>query len=600
MQAQRLHHKRKRKMSLQRMDIERRQVILHSIGIGCNSNREIIESHAFAQIVQAYVDALRKHNSILLDQIPLELQDQSGVSKLVGLLRALAGSPIEEVARSMPDFAGCLDYRKSLYQFVEGLYNFWREHHRFMILHSLPGPSSFDRRPYRAFNNTVEQLTHLIRGLYRDVCENITGDHPWVYRQVAAGCNVGFIAVPVESPLPESYARVLKDIPFIRQVWIDPPLIIDPPMNKRTGNFQKIDRNPLLKLDLDSSRFLCYPARVGPLLIFIYFHQRYLELGSSLANLFELATDAQIAAGPDAVFVYGAPSEKMADFGSLPLVFHDDEENRLLAAALPLEDRFAYFGYLKKMVLTLHNIVMMKRGRMPFHGAMSHIEMKNGSGSTLLLIGDTATGKSETLEAFRLQGEDNIRELQIVADDMGSLDIAPDGRVLGYGTEIGAFIRVDDLQQGYAFGQIDRAVIMSPQKINARCVLPVTTMENVLHGYQVDYLLYANNYEQADDEHPIIQRFNSVEEALAVFREGAAMSKGTTTATGLVHSYFANIFGPPLYKDLHDPLAAKIFQAAFDSGAFVGQMRTRLGIAGYESSGPQEAAKAMFKLIGER
>jgi hypothetical protein len=581
------------------MDIERRQVILHSIGIGCTVNREVVDSHAFAQIVQAYVDALRKRSSTLLDQIPLPLQDQSGVSQLVRLLRALACSTIEEVARTVPDFKNCLEYRKPLYQFVEGLYDFWREHHRFMILHSMPGPSSFEHRPYRAFNNTVEQLTHLVRGLYRDVCENITGDHPWVYRQVAAGCNVGLIAVPVETPLPPSYARVLKDIPFIRQVWIDPPLIIDPPMNKRTGSFQKIDRNPLAKLDLDSTRFLCYPARVGPLLIFIYFHQRFLELGSSLANLFELATDEQIAKGPDAVFVYGAPSEKMADFGSLPLVFFDDEENHLLAAALPLEDRFAYFGYLKKMTLTLHNIVMMKRGRMPFHGAMSHVVLRNGVGSSLLLIGDTATGKSESLEAFRLIGEEDIRELRIVADDMGSLDIA-DGRVLGYGTEIGAFIRVDDLQQGYAFGQIDRAVIMSPQKINARCVLPVTTMEDVLHGYPLDFLLYANNFEEVDDEHPIIQQFATVEEALKVFREGAAMSKGTTTATGLVHSYFANIFGPPIYKDLHDPLAAKAFQVAFDSGAFVGQMRTRLGIPGYESKGPQEAAKAMFKLIAGR
>ena len=52
---------------------------------------------------------------------------------------------------------------------------------------------------------------------------------------------------------------------------------------------------------------------------------------------------------------------------------------------------------------------------------------------------------------------------------------------------------------------------------------------------------------------------------------------------------------PPLYKELHDPLSAKVFQAAFDSGAFVGQLRTRLGIPGYETIGPQEAAKAMFK-----
>ena len=40
----------------------------------------------------------------------------------------------------------------------------------------------------------------------------------------------------------------------------------------------------------------------------------------------------------------------------------------------------------------------------------------------------------------------------------------------------------------------------------------------------------------------------SVEWALDIFREGAVMSKGTTTSSGLVHSYFANIFGPPEYK----------------------------------------------------
>jgi hypothetical protein len=587
-------------MSLQRMDIERRQVILHSTGLLCSSASEIAESHAFAQLVQAYVDVLRKHNSPLLDDIRLDLQNQDGVSRMVDLLRALASTSLEEAARDRQELLPCVEGRKGLHGFVEGLYDYWREHHRFMILHSLPGPSSMDRRPYRAFNSTVEQFTHLIRGLYRDVCENVTGDHPRVYRQVAAGANAGLIAVPAAVPLPAAYARVLADIPFIRQVWMDPPLIIDPPINKRTGSFLKIARNPLEDVSLETPQFLCYPAQVGPLVVFIYVHQRFLELGCSLANLFELAGDRQIETGPDAVFVYGAPSERMLDFGALPTVFFDDEENRLLVAAVPLEDRFGYFGYLKKMVLTLHNIVMMKRGRMPFHGAMVHIALKSGSSANVLLIGDTATGKSESLEAFRVLGEDAIRELRVVADDMGSLEVDSEGRLLAYGTEIGAFLRLDDLRQGYAFGQIDRAVIMSPQKINARCVLPVTTLDDVLEGHPVDYLLYANNYEEVDAEHPIIERYASAEEAIKVFREGAAMSKGTTTATGLVHSYFANIFGPPQYKELHEPLAQKIFAAAFQRETFVGQLRTRLGVPGSESQGPEEAAKALLELIAEK
>jgi len=236
---------------------------------------------------------------------------------------------------------------------------------------------------------------------------------------------------------------------------------------------------------------------------------------------------------------------------------------------------------------------------MPYHGAMTRIVLKNGAAANVLLIGDTATGKSESLEALRLLGHDHIRQLRVIADDMGSLEIDVQGRLLGYGTEIGAFIRLDDLQQGYAFGQIDRAIIMSPQKVNARAVLPVTTQEEVLHGYPVDILLYANNYEEVDQVHPLVERFACPEQALRVFREGAAMAKGTTTAKGLVHSYFANIFGPPQYQAVHDELAQKTFEAAFRGGVFVGQIRTRLGIAGYEAKGPEEVAKELFRLIAE-
>jgi hypothetical protein len=377
-------------------------------------------------------------------------------------------------------------------------------------------------------------------------------------------------------------------------------MIIDPPMNKRTGHFQKVAVNPLAGLSLSKDQWLCYPAQVGPLVIFIYFHQSFMALGCALANLFEIAPDDQIAQGPDAVFAYGLPPESMTAFGSLPTVFFDDEHHNLLVGAIPSGDYFGYFGYLKKMVLTLHNIIIMKRSRMPFHGAMVHILLNNGISANVLIIGDTGTGKSETLEALRLLGEEYICELRIIADDMGSLEIrGEDTQILGYGTEVGAFVRLDDLQKGYAFGQIDRTIIMSPQKVNARVVIPVTTLDEVLHGYPVDIMLYANNYEEVDSDHPILEKFETPQEALRVFREGTAMSKGTTTSTGLVHSYFANIFGAVQYRALHDQLADKTFKTAFESGIYVGQMRTRLGIQGYEINGPQEAAKALFTIIAE-
>jgi hypothetical protein len=336
---------------------------------------------------------------------------------------------------------------------------------------------------------------------------------------------------------------------------------------------------------------------VGSLLIMVYFHEKFFELGFSLCNLFELADDAALQSKPDAVYLFGVPQESLRGLAELPTVFYDAAEDGTLVAAIPCQDEFGYFGYLKKMVLTLHNIKMMKLGKLPYHGAMIRLNLKNDQGANVLIFGDTGTGKSETLEAFRTLGEDEIREIVIIADDMGSLAIDPDKKLIGYGTEVGAFVRLDDLKPGYAFGQLDRAIIMSPNMVNARVILPVTTYENVTKGYPVDMVLYANNYEEVDEEHPIIEKFEDPGKALKVFREGAAMSKGTTTSTGLTHTYFANPFGPVQYQALHDEIAKQYFETLFNQNVFVGQLRTRLGIPGWEQKGPEGSARALLELF---
>lgn len=579
--------------------LEGKQLILRTTGIICSTTRELAASEIFERLVEWYIADRLGRNAAVLDGLGVDLTDPAEVARLMALLRALAAVPMDQAVMIVPETTGYLERRKALHMVVEDMYDYWRSFDRFMICGSPPGPDSHDRRPYRTFERTVEQLTHLVRALYRDICESITGEHPRVYRQVCAGCEVGLIAVEGTWPCPDEYADLLCGMPVIRQVLIDPPLILRPPMNRRTGQFMRIEENPLEGVVLPKDEWLCFPAQVGPLMVFVCFHRRFIGLGCSLANLFELATDEQLESAPDAIYMFGVPPETLARYGELPTVFWEDERNGIMVAAVPNEDRFGYFGYIKKMVLTLHNVVMMRRGRMPYHGAQVCVRLPGDAAANILLIGDTAAGKSECLEGFRVLGERHIRSLTIVADDMGSLEIDSDGRVIGYGTEIGAFIRLDDLQHGYAFGQVDRAIIHNPQLVNARVILPVTTIDEVLRGYPLDVLLYANNYEEVDEAHPLIERFETVEEALHVFREGAAMAKGTTTSTGLVHSYFANIFGPPQHMDLHEELARKTFEAAFKSGVYVGQIRTRLGITGYETEGPEEAARALLRLVEE-
>ena len=562
----------------------------------CETAEELLASDKFRMVLDRCIENLRTKNSPILEIFGDRNVEEESVNDLLKTLLLLVKYENNVVPHIFDKSATFIKDLDKLTSFVEYLYDYWRHFDRFIINDS--EGDRLDKRPYRTFNETIEQLTHLIRTVYRHIQENITGSHPNVYRQVPAGAEMAVISLPKDIAYGVEKYNKLNSIPVIRQMLIYPPLVIQQPMNKRTGHFKLIQKNPLDLIELTPGEWICYPAKVGKLLIMVYFHIEFFELGFSMCNLFQLADDKDLEKKPDALFIYGAPGDVLDGLSQYSTVFFDDEENGIFVGGIPNRPEFGYFGYLKKMILTLHNSIVMKLGNMPFHGAMIKILLQGNKEATILMMGDTGAGKSETLEAFRVLGEKHIREMTIIADDMGSIELTKDGCPLGFGTEIGAFLRLDDLQPGYAFGHLDRSIIMNPSQVNARIVFPVTKFETLISGHKIDYILYANNYEEIDTEHPVIEKFDTAEWALDIFREGAVMSKGTTTSSGLVHSYFANIFGPPEYKDIHEAIAARFFSAFFKNKIFVGQMRTRLGIPGYESSGPRDAATELLRIIG--
>lgn len=563
----------------------------------CDSPLELLSSSMFFQMLQHSVEKLSRRNSRLLDIFAQrEAINTASLCLLVDTLKMLTRLSGDLVIIVVPGSDQFLRDRGLFNAFVEFLYNDWRSMQRLIICDSQG--EAYDQRPYHTFNNTIESLTHLVRSTYRDVQENITGSHPRIYRQVRAGAEIAAIALPKEIPYPNGGFKRLNDVGVIRQVLIYPPLIFNPPMNKRSGVFERVQHNPLDFVNLDTDQWLCYPAKVGPLVVMVYFTLSYFELGFALCNLFELAEDEDLQRRPDAVYLYGVPQAQFPNLGKSQTIFYDDgTPDGVLVGAVPDSPEFGYFGYLKKMILTLHNIKMMKLGRLPYHGAMVTLSLDDRRDVSILILGDTGAGKSETLEALRTIAGDHVSEITIIADDMGSLEQRADGILAGYGTETGAFVRLDDLQPGYAFGQIDRMILMSATQVNARVVIPVTTYAAISKGSPPDLVLYANNYEPIDAAHPIIERFHDPETALETFRAGKVMSKGTTTTTGLVGTYFANVFGPEQYQDLHEPLAITFFHAFFEQGIPVGQIRTQLGLPGNERSGPEAAARALLEWI---
>ncbi len=561
----------------------------------CNNSEELIKSELFAKILWRFLENLKQHRSTLLQIFPDSMIDRESMGTLIDVLFYLSRLPAEKVEKIVEGSSPFLKNPFLLNEFVEQLYNYWRSLHRLIICDSVF--DRFDQKPYRTFNDLVESLMHIVRSTYRTIQENITGNHPKIYRQVSAGAEIGAIALPYHIDYPAGVYDVLQDVFIIRQALIYPPMIFKTPMNKRTGQFERVDKNPLVNLKLPPNEWLCYPAKVGELLVMVYFSLDLFELGFSLCNLFELADEEDLKRKPDAVFIYGAPPESALQVSGNETVFYEDVKNDCLIGSIPNKDEFGYFGYLKKMILTLHNIKRMQAGLLPFHGAMIRVALKDCDPFTLVIMGDSGAGKSETIEALRRIQSADIQEILIVADDMGSYSLRSDGKIVGYGTEMGAFVRLDDLQAGYAFGQMDRTIIMNPDQVNARVVLPVTRYEYLIEGIPVDAILYANNYETVDSDHLSIEQFKTPADALKVFRRGAVMSKGTTTSTGIVENYFANIFGPVQYQSAHEAIAERYFNAFFTNGLYVGQLRTMLGIPGQEQTGPKNAALALLDLI---
>ena len=574
-----------------------KQAIIRTSRLDWSDPDIVLNSKLFETMLNRHLEKLRGVDSDYLKLFPKSGKKEQEQLALK-LIKALSKMPREEAVKKYPELGTFFSDTYGVDQYVENFYNYWRSFERYLVCTSQPengGSFDIDKKPYRTFNNTIETLNHQVRGIYRDIRENITHEHPIIFRQVPAGCQVGVIATEKETFIPETYSG-LKKIPVIRQVLIEPPLIIDPPTNTRKGEFRLVDSNPLDGAKFDGNEWLCFPAKVGDLIIYLYFHEFYTGLGIATSNLFEICSEGELLKKSDGIYAFGVEESLLEKFSPDKTVFYNDKKNGVMVATIPRADEFGYFGYVKKMMLTLHNSIMIERGRMPVHGAMTRITLKGGESANVVIFGDTGTGKSESLEAFRILSEGNLKDMRVIFDDMGSLEVGRKGRVVAYGTETGAFVRLDDLQTGYAFGNIDRSIIMSPHKVNARAVIPITTIQDVLAGWEVDYFLYANNYEKVVNG-SFIEKFRNADEAMGIFREGKRMAKGTTNEKGLVTAYYANIFGPSQFRSEHDRIAAKYFRAMFDSGVYVGQIKTQLGIIGMEQNGPRLAAKALFEMI---
>lgn len=559
----------------------------------CDSFEAVLESDGFRRILDIYLRRSKKKNSKSYRYLSNSLNTDSLIDvrrDIIQIIKYLTVMSVEEIIEHNERFLDLLSLKDDFIAFVEDFYLFWRRLERYTIIHRYKVQEGLAAA---SFTEANDNFSVLILKLYRKIEKSMLGYEPQVYRQIPAGGNACVMIHEMEWARPQGY-ELLEDIPFIDKILLETPFITYPKRNTRDGMFTEIDYNPLKYAQINKEHWFCYPAKIGGMLIFIYFHRDFMEHGITLCNLFEMARSEETRGrNPEMIYVFGAKD----DGEELQTVFYDDKKNDIMLGYVNHSEKIDYFGYMKKMTLTLYNLLMIKRGYLPIHGSMVNIVLKSGDVANVVIMGDSGAGKSESLEAFRSLSEDYISDMTIIFDDMGTFKIE-DGVIKGYGTEIGAFVRLDDLDQGYAFKEIDRSIFMNPDKINARLVMPVASYKEITKGYPIDFFFYANNYDEVREGDKYLNYFENVDDAKKTFKAGARIAKGTTTEKGLVESYFANPFGPAQKQIETDILIDEYFDLMFKSNQVkVGQIKTCLGVKGQEKTGPRSAAIELFDEI---
>lgn len=572
------------------ISISNNKAILNFSKAFFNNTDDLLRSDGFYEVLKSFVNFHKENNTRIysyLEKFFRSSNIESLAEEIRDITKILTVMSLDEISEKINKYHDLDKERDALLRIVEDMYDYWRKLERYSVIEKVAGKEGLEVENFLGSNI---KLKDMILEIYRKVEISITGKVQKVFRQVPAGANSSIIVRKSNIDYPD-YCKWLNDIPYITKVMIETPYITYTKSNKRDGFFKEVEENPIANIDINTDEYLCYPAKIADNLIYVYFHQDYITHGISASNLFELADEDEVVnTKPDGLYVFGVKDDKDLD------IFYEDKKNDLFIGYCNFADKKDYFGYLKKMCLTLNNIISMKKGYLPIHGAGVNVVLQNGKTANIVILGDSGAGKSESIEAFRSLAKEYIRDMTVIFDDMGSFRIK-NGEVAAYGTEIGAFVRLDDLDSGYAFKQIDRSIFMNPDKVNARLIMPVADHKQIMEGYKVDFFLYANNYDKLNPDDKSISLFDNKKEAIETFKAGARMAKGTTTEEGLVKSYFANPFGPFQKQEMCDDLIENYFDKLFDSNIKVGTIRTQLAIDNMESEGPKKSARELFEII---
>lgn len=532
-----------------------------------STSTELLTSKTFKEIVDNYIYEQKKKQTDVYEFIKLNFGNNQS-EKLTNLCQLLLKTSYIELQKSFE----YLSNKQVLLKIADGLYDQWRKNQRYVLLED-----SLTNDRYELLE-AIDRFSRLVISTYRDVYENILGTSQRIYRELPSGANAGFLITKTTFDLPNELSAFNNSF-YIKSMMIKPPFLVHTKSNTRKGVFKE-KNNPITKIY--SNNYLSIGVKIGGSLGLCYISKKYLDYVIGIGNLFELATpDEANKEKPEFYMIFGYEDEHIKE------CYYYKLNDGTYVGVCPDTPEIDYFGYVKKMILTLHNLNRINNNELPIHGAGIKIKKTDGTSIVFAILGDSGAGKSETLEALKSLNYDEIADVVTLFDDMGTM-VNINGKLYIKGTETGAFVRLDDLDKSYSIKSIDRAIYFNPESINSRLVIPMSTYLESSTLYPIDAFLLADNYSEGET----LIKYTDKEKAIADFIEGKRMTMQTTSEKGIVSTFFANPFGPVQEEEKTRKIIESFFEILYKTNVKVLRIRTRLS---YErKEGPEKAAKEIY------
>lgn len=180
-------------------ELERNTAVINFSAHYCNTEDELLNSQGFERVLTRFLKKLKKKESPVYEQLSYVCGEGQIASELTSLFKLLLVLEIDEIMQMNRSFIVLLQHKDTLIEFIEALYDYWRQLERYSIIYNSAEGTGIQKIKFIEANNS---FTNLVLKVYRTIEERLFGHHQNVYRQLIVGANAGLVLNEIQWDIP--------------------------------------------------------------------------------------------------------------------------------------------------------------------------------------------------------------------------------------------------------------------------------------------------------------------------------------------------------------------------------------------------------------